>query len=208
MEKKDKPLSEWTLKEVQELCDNQDDCPGCPFYTAENGCMFSGEAASWPLEASEAMTTPSAEESSAPDKPAKPRLAVLWNVEVGEPFTIVHEGREFTDLTLSQEGYVFGDVPVYVIFDAINDPARVHKQVRLTEQELELCRMFEVKYLTRNVNSWCVHMWHTRPSENEGGMGKYYAIDIREASEIGAVDARFFPSIEPGDCICVEETVE
>lgn len=31
MDKMDKPLSDWTLGEVQELCKSRTQCPGCPF---------------------------------------------------------------------------------------------------------------------------------------------------------------------------------
>ena len=131
----------------------------------------------------------------------KPRLAVLWDVEVGEPFTIVHKGREFTDLTLSQEGYVLGDVPIYVIFDAINDPDRVYKQVRLTEAELAICKALGAKWLTKSnrfaLNA--VHMWSQKPEERING--EFYGDDIW----IGCVNGALMRSVHYGACICVEE---
>ena len=140
----------------------------------------------------------------------KPQLAEVLGVKVGQKWRVVcpEEGIDSAEVCLNDKGHlidVYGVVSSVILCAAINHPESIIRSLPLTEQELELCRVFKVKYLTRNVNSWCVHMWNTRPSENEGGMGKYYAIDIREESEIGAVDAKFFPSIEPGDCICVEE---
>ena len=140
----------------------------------------------------------------------KPRLAEVLGVKVGQKWRVVcpEEGIDSAEVCLNDKGHlidVYGVVSSVILCAAINHPESIIRSLPLTEQELELCRVFEAKYLTRNANSRFISMWDARPSENEGGMGKYYTIDNCEAWEIASIDAKFFPSIEPGDCICVEE---
>ena len=144
------------------------------------------------------------------EKKDKFNLAEVLGVEEDERWTYptvfglfrVHNGvrEHYTD----DNKWIPSDDEVGLV-KMLNHPESIIRSLPLTEQELELCRVFEAKYLTRNANSRFISMWDARPSENEGGMGKYYTIDNCEAWEIASIDAKFFPSIEPGDCICVEE---
>lgn len=211
MEKKDKPLSEWTLKEVQELCDNQDDCPGCPCYTAENGCMFSGEAANWPLDETETIPAPVAKDTTVPDKPAKPRLAEALGVEENETWRYpglfglyrIHSGvREYWD---NNNGWLSCDCEEDLI-KIIAHPESIIRAPRLTEAELAIMRDTGAKYVSRNAAEEgpdceaSVVLWWTKPVKTECGV---YANN--DGGDTGTLPASLFPSVHPGDCICVEE---
>lgn len=79
------------------------------------------------------------------------------------------------------------------------------QKTRLTETEMERCRVMGSKYLTRNGDKEFVHMWGTRPEKCTYGCVAYYITGYSKARCLGVVDSDLFPSVNPGDCICVEE---
>lgn len=87
----------------------------------------------------------------------------------------------------------------------ISCPDAIILSPMLTDQELKQCQVFGVKYLTRNGDKEIVHMWDAKPTENVDDTEKYYTIGNSGAMDLGAVDASFFPSVEPNDCICVAD---
>ena len=212
MDKQDKPLSEWTLKEVQEMCDNQDDCPGCPFYTAENGCMFSGEAACWPLDEAGAVITPISDDIDAPIKPDKPRLAEALGVEVGQKWRVVcpEEDINSVEVWLNEKGHLIGETLVagsVILCAAINHPESIIRAPRLTEPEIAIMRAVGAKWVSRNINNGvdcvvncaAVYLWKEKPSSS---IGLYFA----DGGPIATVnDPDLFPSVKPGDLIEYEK---
>lgn len=75
----------------------------------------------------------------------------------------------------------------------------------LTMEELELCRIFGVKYLSRNTGEHYVKMWDNKPRLLEVFMNKLYIEHGSGARHIGTLDSSFFPSFDGDGCICVEE---
>lgn len=85
---------------------------------------------------------------------------------------------------------------------AINHPESIIRAPRLTEAELERCRVYNAKYITRDLNAYLgiprVYLWKNMPERDVNG-------DYNSDGFIAGVDADYFPSVKPGDCICVEE---
>lgn len=73
---------------------------------------------------------------------------------------------------------------------------------RLTDNELALCRMIGAKWVSRdssNVLEDNVDFWSDRPTNDNG------IFDGVEDVSLAAVKPTLMPSINPGDCICVED---
>ena len=61
MDKQDKPLSEWTLGEVQALCEKRNGdgcCDGCPFANVIGNCTLRGLPEEWDLKEAPRLTAP------------------------------------------------------------------------------------------------------------------------------------------------------
>ena len=59
MDKQDKPLSEWTLGEVQALCEKRNGdgcCDGCPFANVIGNCTLRGLPEEWDLKEAPRLT--------------------------------------------------------------------------------------------------------------------------------------------------------
>ena len=73
----------------------------------------------------------------------------------------------------------------------------------LTLEEYAKCSIFKATYITRNKNSSIVTLWNSKnsPIFNKN-MGIYKSEHDNE--QIAAIDAKFFPTVQEGDCIKVE----
>ena len=59
MDKQDKPLSEWTLGEVNQMCKDKSDCKTCIFINKnKTTCKLAGPASLWKLEEKPHLTDP------------------------------------------------------------------------------------------------------------------------------------------------------
>ena len=203
----DKPLGKITLEEVQTWCKENDDCPGCPCYTPENGCLFAScaEAAEWPLD-TEQEDPPAAADTNVGHKPAKPRLAEVLGVDVGERFLTPWFP---TQLYVSDDGDLIWDENDNVCFDGkllqyiINYPESIIRIPRLTEAELAICKYVGAKWVSKDKirDDGGVSLWRKKPD---------YWDELYDSEESDALIATFFDkdvfsNVHPGDCICVEE---
>ena len=57
-----------------------------------------------------------------------------------------------------------------------------------------------VQYVTRDCYEDIVSLWWGKPCQSECGVFANIC-----GYDVGTLPARLFPSISPGDCICVEE---
>lgn len=76
---------------------------------------------------------------------------------------------------------------------------------RFTNAELEICKAVGAKWVTRDRSlgeSKVIRLWIGEPEKNE--YGNYPAIPSISIY-LGALMAELFPTIKPGECICVEE---
>lgn len=198
MEKKDKPLGEWTLKEVQSYCLGRSTmCDGCQFM----GIHCSGGPTGWTLDDQSC-----AKDTNVADKPAKPRLAEVLGVEVEERFTFRDGEKEIPGLFIRKDGCLYDSTyqTAYaaLVCDCINHPESIIRTTRLTEPELAICKAVGARWVSRNqIGTNGLHLWDKKPSGNQnfwnGG-----------ATSLATVSESLFPSVRPGDCICVEEVGE
>lgn len=192
-----KPIEDWTLSEVQEYCKNREDCKDCIFYN-ENvwDCRVYTIPNEWKLSKIKPENSEEACEST------KPHLAEILGVEVGERFHIA--GSEGKTFWVTDKGYFETDPPhfsgsSFLLMDAINHPEKIARNTRLTEAELAICKAVGAKWVSRNqIGMDALHLWDKKPS----GDRNFYNGDARS---LATVAESFFPSLKPGDCICVEE---
>ena len=211
-----KPISEWTLKEVQEMCDNRGKCTECTFYDSGN-CEVCRVPVEWPLGKAEAVTGTveythyPAAATEATEKPAKPRLAEILGVEEDEkwdypglygPYRIHNGIRE----ALSSSGTWYNCGNEESLTEIINHPEKIIRSPRLTEAELAICKAVGAKWVSKNkYGARRVTLWDAKPIFDEG------MFSIPEDDEhsvtigvIGRISDVLFPSVKPGDCIEVE----
>lgn len=196
----DKPLGKITLEEVQTWCKENDDCPGCPCYTKENGCIFAScaEAAEWPLN-TEQEDPSAAADTNVGHKPAKPRLAEVLGVDVNERFQ-VNEITLYVDwMGVMRVNDKNGTVSQNAIYTAINHPESIIRAPRLTEAErIFLQGIPGVKWVSRDVNAddGYVDLWGAKPELIEGCYNGPQGIGV-----IGRISSGLCISVHPGDCI-------
>lgn len=178
-------------------------CPDCPLSLNRNGFKqtchnFLGDH---PTEAARLMGLETID-----DTPAKPRLAEILGVEVGERFRIGDIGCDFW---IDADGW-----PRSELFDenasakwvayAINHPEKIIRIPRLTEAEIERCRVYGARYVSRGEDTKSVvRLFEDMPKED---MPKSDSGILTSDSIIALVVADRFPSVKPGDCIYVDYT--
>ena len=82
-----------------------------------------------------------------------------------------------------------------------NDPALITRRPRLPPSELDICKAVGAKWVSRDTHDGDTVELYTEKPER-GDFGEYYSADDEW---IANIDSRLFPSVKPGDCICVEE---
>lgn len=201
MEKKDKPLSEWTLGDVKQNCKrnitDERECWNCPFEYKTCGSGSGRIPANWDID-----EIPVAEDTNVPDKPAKPRLAEILGVEVGERFNIdgyFQNGNTRVAFWVTEKGCYETDPPKtdnssYALLDAINHPESIIRAPRLTEAELAICKAVGAKWVSKDERiSQDINLWESKPKKDEIGTfsGQWF----------GRIHGALFPSVRPGDCL-------
>ena len=141
------------------------------------------------------------------EKKDKPRLAEVLGVEVGARFRIKGEASTYF---LDKEGIMRFDSTheksVSGIYTAINHPESIIRAPRLTEPELAICKAVGAKWVSRDQqepgldDESHVVLWWGKPSLSDCGVYANLSGD-----DTGTLPASLFPSVHPGDCICVEE---
>lgn len=228
MEKKDKPLSEWTLGDVKTECRGRTPadgtgCIGCQLNgkvcdVSEDGIILSSpdgweiddEAEAKPnrevLDPSltgEAQTVGVGVES----KPARPMLAELLGVEedeewmfpgIGGPYRVHNGLRQFK----AKDGdWVTGQNEA-LLATIIAQPEKIIRTPRLTEAELAIMRATGAKWVTRPISIGFGFDFKAFLWKEKP---QYLAGDKVEQSWVAAVSTEIFKSVHPGDCICAEE---
>lgn len=77
---------------------------------------------------------------------------------------------------------------------------------RLTPQELKICRAIGAKWISKDRSSGeigvtTVDLWKKKPEGEKCGSMHVYR--NHDGSQIAAISDSLFPSVKPGDCICV-----
>lgn len=196
----DKPVRELTMGEVMELCQKRGNgtgcCGGCPLSDDNEICRVNTPPEDWDLPEEPAGTTA-----------AKPRLAEVLGVDVNERCRLPVNGGTLT-FWVTETGCFETDPPqqvgsTYLLLDAINHPESIIRAPRLTEAELERCRPYGAKWVSRDKSGidWTVNLWREKPM-----YGEEIYNQTEEGSLIATIhDPNLFPSVRPGGLVEVEE---
>ena len=152
-----------------------------------------------------------AEEENNMEKKDKPRLAEVLGVEVGEKFRVYGAAGEFWvesdgGVKTSWAKLVNPPMTTYILY-AINHPESIIRAPRLTEAELRIMQDCGARWVSRSGSSATddckyVKLWEAKPQKNSFGK---WEETIHLDAHLTVIDARKFPSVQFGDCICVEE---
>lgn len=83
----------------------------------------------------------------------------------------------------------------------------VEDKPRLTEQELAICKALGARWVSRNeCNYDNVNLWEIEPTKSVNTSPRQYI--ARNGSLLAAVNVCLFPSLNPGDCVNVEELLK
>ena len=78
---------------------------------------------------------------------------------------------------------------------------------KLTEQELAICKALGARWVSRNeCNYDNVNLWEIEPTKSVNTSPRQYI--ARNGSLLAAVNVCLFPSLNPGDCINVEDLMK
>ena len=198
----EKPLGEWTMKEIGENCKNKycDDCEFERNICPSKPCEWNFNEKESNIE-DKVSELPTITDTNVSVKPAKPRLAEVLGVEVGERVRLP-KFSDTVDCWVAADGWMHsnnGLVMLEYVFDAINHPESIIRVPRLTEAELERCRVYGAKWVSKDDYSEIADLWSKRPLY---GNGEY--THSSGCVFIGRVfDKSLFPSVSSGECICV-----
>lgn len=78
---------------------------------------------------------------------------------------------------------------------------------RLTPQELEICRAVGAKWITKGEKARKVDFWNATPMKRTDEDGKIYYVACG-VDPFGSLHDNLFPSIKPGDRICIEDLIK
>lgn len=153
-----------------------------------------------------------------PDNGKKPRICEILGVDVGEVFSVEDAGKKiFTgSLSIDKDGDVIlcgGEVEnrkelfSYILSCAINNPKSIVKWVpKLTRPELEICKLLGAKWISKE-ETWThvVQLWDYEPRCQTYDGKKSYEGKIGFPAAIASISPDKFPSLNPGDLLCVED---
>lgn len=134
-----------------------------------------------------------------------PRLCQVLGVAVGQRFKVRNsDGDMDGPFFIRDDGGIscpVRDIGALDLLSAlimgINHPEKIERLPRLTPEELQRCRDFGAKWVSRDEDGELVHLWETEPEPQPGGVwagGKSCAQTWK----------RFFPSVQPGQLVPVE----
>ena len=147
----------------------------------------------------------------------KPRLAEVLGMEVGQKWRVEcrEESINSVEVYMNENGQLIGvpAVPAVVgasiLLTAINHPECIICTKRLTEPELAICKATGAKWVSMSritIGKPIVSLWDKKPMFD----GLFYFVPEDDENNIvegtiGTINQNLFPSVQPGDCICVEE---
>lgn len=147
-------------------------------------------------------------------KSSKPRICEVLGVEVGEKFTLSYPHRTYQELSVHDDGRVWGRNPEsnkeHKIGSAalcwlINHPESICHLPRLSPAEMELLQSLYksgAKWACRDRNSAWVYFYRRKPTYVENS-GAYYG--NADETELASIYASAFPSIHYEDLLNLEE---
>lgn len=135
-----------------------------------------------------------------------PRLCQVLGVAVGERFKVRDdmEQKLLGMLSVTECGTLVaygGLAPVdaiYALTQAINHPEKIIRVPRLTPEEVQRCRAFGAKWISCDADDCQVWLWEERPELKPNGVWD-------GGTSCAQAWARFFPSVQPGQLIQVED---
>lgn len=156
-----------------------------------------------------------AEEENNMEKKNKPRLAEVLGVAVGENFYIRDKARCVNEYCkMMADGSVQSGAGETIRGDllsiAINYPESIIRVPQLTEAELRIMQDCGARWVSRSDSSATddckyVKLWEAKPTKNSFGK---WEETIHLDAHLAVIDARKFPSVQFGDCICAGEAEE
>lgn len=173
------------------------DCEKCSYESGfENGRVF---------ERYRCSVTGQVNDPDHPcDVPEKPRLCEVLGVDVGERFYLRDPKGDLDRVEvyiddvgrLRQPGNGSWPIGFSWLIEAINHPDRIERIPRLTPEEVQRCRVFGAKWVSRDGDGERVDLWEGKP-EKAGG--------VWMGARIANSWNRFFPSVQPGQLVQVED---
>lgn len=205
------------LAAVDEFCEENGDfeCKNCPLRIFEHNCC--DKAREYPIEAARLMgyevieDTPTAlddkptvsgnrpTEEEEMDKQDKPLSE--WKLDEAKQYCI--DFREHLDVGVCEDadGCVLRKKG---ICKAAKTWPHLWDLSRLTEPEIAIMRDCSAKWVSKDSGSPWVKLWNGKP---EYRMQRYAAPEDSNAFIVGRIDENLFPSVHPGDCIKLEDTI-
>ncbi len=208
-----RPISEWTLAEARVKCVERDG--RCYDVDTKTYCPLADEPGQGrKVRKSQVRywNVPVATDTDVARKPAKPRLAEILGVKVGEKFNVKNfDDENIGPFHIDADGFMRwcnedGETSDESVYIAINHPEKIIRIPRLTEAERAICKAVGAKWVSKNkYGARRVTLWDAKPIFDEG------MFSIPEDDEhsvtigvIGRISDILFPSVKPGDCIEVE----
>lgn len=147
------------------------------------------------------------EEPVPPVSSTKPRLAEVLGVEVGEHFSISGHANNESVFVVDTNGFLHWNTYCVdsgeALYTAINQPESIIRAPRLTEEEFERCRVYGAKWVSRDdiTDGSRIGLYREKPVK----IGNSFFAENAGTMIVSVWDESLFPSVHPGDCICVEE---
>lgn len=141
------------------------------------------------------------------DVPEKPRLCEVLGVDVGERFRVLlgdEKQEAYGPYFISGNGR-FNDRgsfdpedAIAALIEAINHPEKIEWIPRLTPDEVQRCRDFGAEWVSMDKDGYQVWLWEDRPELKPNGVWD-------GGTSCAQAWARFFPSVQPGRLVRVED---
>lgn len=201
----------------EEYCQEDDYtlCATCTLSSRKNGTnmLCPDFCTSFPEKAATLMGFEVIKDES--DPKSKPHICEVLGVEVGEGFTVKYPNREYEHICVHEDGMVWEHqangtrhkIGSTALCWIINHPEAIKHLPRLTDKELEICMALDAKWITRDSGEQRVYLWSHLPTKKETQTDAVYFVGGDYVPIAGVIGKRF-PSVNPGDCICVEDLLK
>lgn len=136
------------------------------------------------------------------------KICEILGAEPNIKFNIRDDTRHivYKDAYITYNGIVSdcngNTIDAYALCKLINGFYAIDIKPRLTESEIALCKTFNAKYVAMDEISDWVTFYTEKPILKDF----YYA--SKSENQMAILRPKFMPSIEPGDCICVEDYIK
>lgn len=190
----------------------------CPFEnkTITQSCLW--WAGRHPYEAAKLMgyeiLDEDAEQEGNMEENKKPRICDVLGVDVFERFSVVDQENGFNSEEIMIDGNgnalsASGTVtvsPYICAIHAINHPEKIRRKSKLTENEIAICKSLGAKWVSKDEGRFgIVQMWEEEPQKVVYKGHIFYERKEGSESSIATAKKDKFPSIAPGELICVED---